>query len=381
MANLISQRPDTWSSVVGQQRAIDVLQAVLRNPNFLTRGIILYGVLGVGKTTTAYLLARALMCTGSDPLGCGTCDSCMIISESGIDHHPDFQEVDAAQKSGVEAARELVETTTSLPVIGKRKVSIVDEAQFLSGEAWGAYLKVLESQETDSVFVFVSNEIERIKQTTTSRCIKVPFERVPRSTMIGLLSRMATENNISYDLAGLDVIARHSKGIIRDAVQWLNTAAALGEIKPDLVKTVIDTSLDDKCAKLLLTIGKKDQVAAVKMADEIGLNFTPQRVVTAMLGLYSRAIWQDDPDLQQIYVGLPNVSHVTDVLIKWSGLTAPADVLPLIVYELLQTQQIQIKTAMNRSISAAATVVARPVVPPAPPAKKSLAAFLDEDVM
>jgi DNA polymerase-3 subunit gamma/tau len=376
MANLIAQRPAHWSSIVGQQRGIDVLHAVLRNPRFLTRGIILYGVLGVGKTTVAYLLAKALMCTGTDPLGCGACASCLLVGESGIDQHPDFQEIDGAQKSGVEAARETVEVTLSLPVLGRRKVTVIDEAQFLSPEAWGSYLKVLEQGDTESVFVFVSNDIEKIKRTTTSRCIKVPFERAGRSAVVGLLSKLATENGINYDLSGLEVIARHAKGIIRDAVQWLNTAAALGEIKPELVRTVIDTSLEDKCAKLLLAIAKKDQAAASRMADDIGLNFIPQHVVETLLSLYGRAVWQDDPesDLKQVYVGLPNVGEVTGVLIKWSNLVVPADVLPLIVFELLKTQQ-------SKQLSRPAAASAAAMSPKPPPAvstpKKSLSAFLD----
>jgi|SRR5208337_850386 len=375
MPNLIAQRPSVWSGVVGQQRAIDVLQAVLRNPTYLTRGIILYGVLGVGKTTTAYLVAKALMCTGSDPLGCGQCSSCVLIAESGIDQHPDFMEVDGAQKSGVEAAREIVEVTLSLPVLGKRKISVIDEAQFLSPEAWGAYLKVLEQGDTESVFIFVSNEVEKIKRTTTSRCIKVPFERVSRNTMVGLLSKIAMENGIKYELEGLEVIARHSKGIIRDAVQWLNTAAALGEIKPDLVRTVIDTSLEDKCTKLLLTVARKDQVAAAKLADEIGLNATPQRIVETMLSIYSRSVWQADPEseLKQIYVGLPNIGEVTGVLIKWSALSMPADVLPLIVFELLKTQQSKAVRSM------AATALTHPAPAPIRPKTSSLAALLGDE--
>ena len=373
---------------MGQQRALDVLQAVLRSQKYLTRGIILYGVLGVGKTTTAYLVAKALMCNSTnEPLGCGKCPSCTLIQESGIDQHPDFQEVDGAVKSGVEPAREVIEVTLSLPVLGRRKVTIVDECQNLSSEAWSAYLKTLEQGETDSMFIFVSNEVQRIKQTITSRCIKIPFERVSRNTMVGLLSKVATDNNIPYDLDGLDVIARHSKGIIRDAVQWLNTAAACGEIKPDLVKTVIDTSLEDKCTRLLLTIARKDQAGAVKLADEIGLNFTPQRIVETLLGLYARAIWQEDPEaeLRQIYVGLPNVGEVTDVLIKWSGLMVPADALPLIVFELLKTQQsrnVRPTSAHSTTASAHSTVAsaARTPAPVAPP-KHALAAFLEDEAL
>jgi DNA polymerase III subunit gamma/tau len=378
--NLISQRPAHWSDVVGQQRAIDVLQAVLRNQKFLTRGVILYGMLGVGKTTTAYLLAKALMCTGQDPLGCGECSSCTSITENGIDHHPDFIEIDGGQKSGVEAARETIEVTTSLPVLGRRKITIIDECQMLSDAAWTSYLKVLEQGDTESVFIFVSNEAERIKRTITSRCIKVPFERVSRETMVGLLSRVATENNINYDLSGLDVIARYSHGIIRDAVQWLNTAAALGEIKPETVKTVIDTSLEDKVTKLMFLIARKDQIAATKFADELGLNFTPQRVVESMLSIYGRSIWQDgEAELKQIYVGLPNVAEVTSVLVKWSGLSAPADVLPIIVYELLRTQQQGKQVAKSIGVSVGVSAAPKPIVTSMAPPRSNLSAFLEDE--
>src|SRR5271156_6105893 len=120
MASLIAQRPDTWNSVIGQTRAIKVLQAALRNPHFLSRGIILHGVVGVGKTTSAYLAAKALMCLDEkQPLGCGECASCQLVQSDGIDKHPDFIEIDGAVKSGVGDARDTVESTLTLPVLGK----------------------------------------------------------------------------------------------------------------------------------------------------------------------------------------------------------------------------------------------------------------------
>lgn len=380
MPNLISQRPAHWNDVIGQQRAIDVIHAVLRNQNFLTRGIILHGPLGVGKTTTAYLLARALMCTGPEPLGCGECPSCASALE-GIDGHPDFVEIDGAVKSGVDAARDTVEAALSLPILGKRKVTVIDEAQFLSPEAWGAYLKVLEQGNTDAVFIFVSNEAERIKMTTSTRCIRVPFERVSIDTLRGHLAKVATANGINYEQEALDLIARHSKGIVREAAQCLNMAAAMGTVKPSLVRTVIDRGVEEKTADLLKLVAQKDQAGACKLADEISLNAHPQKVIEIMLSLYGRAIWQEDDgtNLGQIYAGMPNVGAVTDILIKWSAMPLPADVLPIVVFELLQAQA---PKPLARTATAA-TQLSRPVSPATPPAPKrsGLAAFLDGEAI
>jgi DNA polymerase III subunit gamma/tau len=353
-----------------------VLQAVLRNTKFLSRGLILYGVVGVGKTTTAYLLARALMCTGQpEELGCGQCPSCLLIRDEGIDKHPDFIEVDGAVRPGVEAAREMVDTTLSLPVIGRRRVTVVDEAHFLSPEAWGAYLKTLESGNTDSVFVFVTNQVGSIQRNIASRCIRIPFERIPDGTMVGHLASVATANQIAYELDALKLIARQSKGIVRDAVQYLDTCGALGvTVTPDIVKTVVDTSMEDLCERLLLTIARRDQAGAVTLADELVRKEMPGRAAERMLSLYSRSIYTKDEELNKIYMGLPDVGRVADVLVKWAAVqAAPADVITIIVYELLKTQQsVHTPRQIKPSLAAAA---------PAPVKRSPLAALLDDEAV
>jgi len=374
--NLIAQRPAHWNDVVGQQRPIKVLQAVLRNTKFLSRGLILYGVVGVGKTTTAYLLARALMCTGQDPLGCGACPSCELVATDGIDKHPDFIEVDGAVRPGVDAAREMVETTLSLPVIGRRRVTVVDEAHFLSPEAWGAYLKTLESGSTDSVFVFVTNEVGSIRKNIASRCIRIPFERVPDETLVGHLASVATANAIAYELDALRLIARQAKGIVRDAVQYLDTCAALGvTVTPDVVKLAVDMSLEDLCERLMLTIARRDQPGAIALADELVRKEMPGRAAERMLSLYSRAIYTKDEELNKIYLGLPDVGRVADVLVKWAAVqAAPADVITVIVYELLKTQQSVHSPRPIRQPSPSAPT-------PAPVKRSPLAAMMDDEAV
>jgi DNA polymerase III subunit gamma/tau len=376
--NLIAQRPATWSDVVGQQRPIDLLQAVLKNDKYLTRGLILYGILGVGKTTTAYLLAKALMCKGSNHLGCGECPSCVTIQTDGIDKHPDFIEIDGAVRSGVEAARETVEITLSLPVLGRRRVTIVDEAHFLSPEAWGAYLKTLESGDTESVFIFVTTEVTKIQPNIRSRCIRIPFERVNLDVLIGHLANVATTNNIAYELDALKLIARQSRGIVRDAVQYLDTCGALGVmVDTKVVRTVIDTSLEDACERLLYAVAAKDQVIALQIADDLVRRELPSKAADRMLGIYARSIYTEDPELGKIYVGLPDVGRVAEVLAKWSAIqNAPADVITIIVYELLRTQ------APNAPLRAIVTPSGtRSAAAPAPAKRSPLAALLDDEAV
>jgi DNA polymerase-3 subunit gamma/tau len=376
MPNLIAQRPTKWSDVIGQQWPVEVLQAVLRNERFLSRGIILFGVIGVGKTTVAYLLAKALMCTGGDPLGCGGCPSCLTVQNDGIDKHPDFIEIDGAVKGGVEAARETLEQTLTLPVLGRRRVTVIDEAHFLSPEAWGAYLKTLESGDTESVFVFVSQDVSKIQPNIRSRCIRVPFERVAQDVLVGHLANVATGNGIPYDLGGLKLIARQSRGVVRDAVQHLDTCAALGAtVDAKLVRTVVDTSLDDLCERLLQTVAAKDQVEALKLADELVRKELPTKAASHMLSLYSRAIYTEDPELAKIYLGLPDVGRVAEVLVKWAAApNAPADIIAIIVYELFKTQA----SARTPSVAARPGAPAR-TAPAIPPSRPHLASLLDDD--
>ena len=340
MSTLIAQRPAQWNDVVGQTRAIEVLQAALKNERFLSRGIILHGVVGVGKTTSAYLAAKALMCTGDNHLGCGECPSCLLIQNDGIDKHPDFIEIDGAVKPGVEGARETIESTLTLPVLAKRRVTIVDEAHWLSAEAWSAYLKTLEAGDTDALFLFVSQDYNKIQLNIRTRCLRIGFDRVSQDVLVGHLANVAARNGITYDLDALKLIVRTTKGIVRDAVQYLNTCATFGtKVDADMVRMVIDTSLEDLCEKLLQTIAARNQIEAIKLADELVRKEMPGKAAEHLLSLYSQAIYADDPELRKVYLGLPDVSAVAGILIKWAAIQhAPADVITIIVFELLRTQ-------------------------------------------
>ncbi len=337
--NLLAQKPTEWNAIVGQTRAITVLQAILRNKHLMLRGFLFHGHLGVGKTVSAYLLARALMCSGDDPSGCGKCDSCLSIIENGIDGHPDFKEIDAAEHSGVENARQLMELWgTQRPIMGKRRVTIIDEAHRLSPEAWDVFLKPLDQGDTTTMFIFVSNHVDRIQGTIRSRCTQIPFELVHPETIVGLLANISSRNNLTYELDALRLISRLSKGIVRDALNTLSSAAALGTVTATNVRLVVDTSLEDACLKLMQAIAANDFKAAIALADDAGRKARPAKAIETMFGIYGRSIFAaEDPDLLKVFTGLPNVSEVTALFIKWAMTPyLPTDSLPVVAYELLR---------------------------------------------
>ena len=378
--NLATQRPKTWNSVVGQERALRILQAVLTTAKFTPRGFIFEGVHGVGKTTSAYLLARAMMCTGPDPLGCkvstGTlldmkiCPSCRTIDKDGIDAHPDFMERDGATKEGgVEAAREIVQIAETLPVLGKRRVTMLDEAHALTLDAWKVYLKPLEQPDTNAIFMFVSNKGHQIPDEIRGRCCKVRFNRVPTENILGLLANLAHTNSIQTELDALKLISRVSKGIVRDAVQLLSTVASLGDVTKQLVADVVDMSLEDYCLKVLTAIAKKDMQTASQVADAACLNVSPVKFIEALFAGYARAVFpqEDDPFLSYygpIRDGLPNVSAITGVFLRWSvAPQLPADVIPIMIMEL---SRVHTAPAMASSGRFAVRAPQSQPTPPAP---------------
>ena len=335
--NLASQRPRSWNEVVGQDRVIALLKAILTTGKFLPKGFIFSGLRGLGKTSVSYLFARALICSSSDsPLGCGKCPSCQLIDKNGIEHHPDFYEIDAASTPGVDQARSLLERVLQPAIVGKRRVTVIDECHRLSGPAWDVFLKPLEQSDTDSVFIFATTEGDGVPDTIQSRSSSLEFSRAPEDTIMGLLASLASRNDIAYDLDALRVISRHSKGIMRDAVKWLGMAANLGRVSLENAKLVLDSPLEDKCLAVLMAVCEGDQKEAVRLVDDAGITAPPLKVVETLFSLYARSPWSQEPDLSKVAARLPNIRETSGIFLKWlAAQSLPSDALPLLAYELL----------------------------------------------
>jgi len=225
--------------------------------------------------------------------------------------------------------------------MSKRRVIIIDEAHQLSKEAWDVYLKPTEAKDTSSIFIFVSNQPESVPPNIVSRLTPLYFERVHVDLIFGLLVNLANQNDLQYEHDALRHIAQKSKGIVRDAVKWLGIVASMGAITVGIVKDALHDNLEDLCLKCYESIIEDNQVEAVKYIDEAGRNYSTSRVIEVLFSIYARTPWAEPgTPYYNIALRLPNVAAIDSIFVKWlSNTNLPADALPLVVYELLNTSE------------------------------------------
>jgi DNA polymerase-3 subunit gamma/tau len=364
--NLIAYRPNAWVEVIGQDRVLRLISCILKTERFMPRGYVFQGPVGVGKTTVAYLLARALMCTGNDPMGCGQCPSCNFIDkadgvEQGLSLSADFLEVDASSNSGVEHARNLMDIMNAPPSgLSRRRVIIIDEAHQLTKEAWDVYLKPLETKDTTSIFIFVSNHSDGIPYSIRSRLTPINFERVHTDLIFGLMINISNKHKIQYEHEALQIIAQRSKGIVREAVLMLGIVASMGALTKALVEDALHDNLEDLCLKCYSALISNNQIEAIKWIDAAGQNYNTNKVIETLFSIYAHTPWADPGTLYaQIASRLPNVSEVDSIFIKWmTNTNLPTDTLPLVIYELINTLDIP----ANVRVKAGSKVSSKPVM-------------------
>lgn len=247
-------RPQNFEDLLGQDALVQTLTNAIQN-NRLHHAYILTGIRGVGKTTTARLIARALNCTGADGKGgptihpCGVCDNCKAIAAG---RHMDVMELDAASHTGVDDIRELLDSARYAPTNARYKVYIIDEVHMLSKGAFNALLKTLEEPPAHVKFIFATTEIRKVPVTILSRCQRFDLQRLSVETLTQLFTKILANENITAETEALDIIAKAADGSARDGLSLLDQAIVLsnGNINTDVVKKML--GLADRSQTLTL---------------------------------------------------------------------------------------------------------------------------------
>ena len=223
-------RPSTFAEMIGQEALVRTLSNAFASGR-IAHAFMLTGVRGVGKTTTARIIARALNCIGPDGTGgptispCGVCGPCVDIAE---DRHVDVLEIDAASRAGIGEIRELVDGIRYRPVSARYKVYILDEVHMLSTPAFNALLKTLEEPPPDVKFIFATTEIRKVPVTVLSRCQRFDLKRIDLTDLAAYLATIAGKEGVEADPGALRLIARAAEGSARDALSLLDRSIALG---------------------------------------------------------------------------------------------------------------------------------------------------------
>ncbi len=261
-------RPGTFGEVIGQPHVVQTLVNAITSQR-IAHAFLFSGTRGVGKTTVARILAKALNCErGPTSTPCDICPNCVEITQGTS---VDVIEIDGASNTGVDDVREIRENVKFAPFRGSYRVYIIDEVHMLSNSAFNALLKTLEEPPAHVVFIFATTEIHKIPPTILSRCQHYNFRRIPRTEIIQRLRHVADQDGIEVEDRSLAAIARASEGSMRDALSLLDQAVAFGgkSIKQTDLETLLGAVPQEHVRGMVDAVIRQDSAAAVQIVAQV----------------------------------------------------------------------------------------------------------------
>ncbi len=261
-------RPQIFEDVVGQEQIERTIKNAIEQDK-VSHAYLFCGPRGTGKTTTARLLAKALLCEkGPTPDPDGTCEDCRMIAE-GV--HPDVYELDAASRTGVENVREeIINRVQFAPTRGRYKVYIIDEVHMLSIAAFNALLKTLEEPPDHVVFILATTDPQKVPETIHSRCQRFDFRRISNESIVSRLGAVCVAEGVEFEGDALDLIAHHAGGGMRNALTSLEQTIAFGEGKVTLAvaERMLGGVDSGDLANIVQALGKRDAAACFNWVAE-----------------------------------------------------------------------------------------------------------------
>lgn len=322
-------RPKTFSEVVGQDHVVTALKNSLKSDS-VHQAFLFTGTRGVGKTSLARILTKALNCRNlieGEP--CNDCDSC---NEINAGSSIDFQEIDAASRRGISETKELLETIPYLPTSSKYKVYLIDEVHMLTKESFNSLLKTLEEPPPHVIFMFATTEFEQIPPTILSRCLQLNLNSVTVEGLTEQLSKIFSKEKIKFEKSALDLISDAANGSIRDALTISEKIISYSEknITEEIVREVLGIPDERLVEELLLNLKDKNTDELFENLKEISNDTSIKNIFINLMNLikkvsinqfsqkkdntFNSSLLEIDPESLQIFyqLCLVNIEYIDD---------------------------------------------------------------------